>query len=410
MTAAAMTRSAAAPVAGRHRARILIVQYAGDFREAYRRLQTTGEETYYGHRFIFENLERIQRDFGDVAIVCCLSSERYQETLPNGLTVIGAGMHPSRGIAGLRRLMAAWGPTHLIVLGPLTGVIRWGLRNDLRMMCQFADSFEFSALLRFAKFGRIASLLNDPRISWVSNHGTNACRSLARIGVRPEKLISWDWVHHRRPEQSQPRTPPPPGEEATLLYVGSVQPKKGVGDVIAAVARLRAGGRAVRLKVVGGGQVERFQAMAASLHGGEGVEFLGTQPNGRVFEFMKEVAAVVVPSRHDYPEGLPLTIYEALCARTPIIASDHPMFRGHLVDRRTAVTFRARDVDGLAIAIVALLDDPALYAVLSDNSRMAWERLQNPVKWGDVLYRWVSDTPEDRLWLEGHRYAGQAPG
>jgi len=41
---------------------------------------------------------------------------------------------------------------------------------------------------------------------------------------------------------------------------------------------------------------------------------------------------------------------------------------------------------------------------------MAWERLQNPVKWGDVLYRWVSDTPEDRLWLEGHRYAGQAPG
>jgi len=41
---------------------------------------------------------------------------------------------------------------------------------------------------------------------------------------------------------------------------------------------------------------------------------------------MRSADAIVIPSRHEYPEGLPLTIYEALAARTPIVASDHQCF------------------------------------------------------------------------------------
>jgi glycosyltransferase involved in cell wall biosynthesis len=389
------------PEAGQPERRIMIVQYAGDFREAHRRLQATGEETYYGHRYIFEQLERIREDFGEVAIVCCLSPERYHETLPGGLTVIGAMAHPQRDIATLEPLMASWNPTHLIVLGPLTRVIRWGLRTNRRVTCQFADSFEFNPILRFAKFGRLAKLLNDPRIGWISNHGTNACKSLIKLGVDPGKVIAWDWPYQRSPAQTPPRQKPP-GDAATLLYVGTVQTKKGVGDAIAAVARLRSRGRKVKLTVVGGGQIEQFRAKAASTPGGDGVEFLGIVPNNHVFDLMKEAEALIVPSRHDYPEGLPLTIYEALCARTPIIASDHPMFRGHLVDRETALIFRAKDILGLADGIEALLDEPELYPRLSHASQAAWERLQNPVKWGDVLYRWISDAVEDRAWLHAH--------
>ena len=39
---------------------------------------------------------------------------------------------------------------------------------------------------------------------------------------------------------------------------------------------------------------------------------------------------VIVPSRHDYPEGLPMTIYEALAMRTPLVVSDHPMIKAGL--------------------------------------------------------------------------------
>lgn len=60
----------------------MIVQYAGDFREAHRRLQSTGEETYYGHRYIFEQLDRIRQEFGEVAIVCCLSPSAITRPFP----------------------------------------------------------------------------------------------------------------------------------------------------------------------------------------------------------------------------------------------------------------------------------------------------------------------------------------
>ena len=112
---------------------------------------------------------------------------------------------------------------------------------------------------------------------------------------------------------------------------------------------------------------------------------------------------MVVPSRHDYPEGLPLTIYESLCARTPIVASDHPMFAGHLVDRHTAMVFPAGQPHAMADSIQALLSNPSLYAAISEATLAAWERMQNPVKWGDILRRWVHDAPEDRQWLAANR-------
>lgn len=381
--------------------RVMIVQYAGDFRAAHHQLWSTGEESYHGHRYLLGELERFRATFGEVAIVCCLSPERYRETLPNGVTVIGAQAHPRYGFRRIREIMVEWKPTDLIVLGALSDAIQWGMRNGCRVMCQMADSFEIGSIVRFLKFGRLVKTLNDPRVGWVTNHGTNACGSLVRLGVDASKVIAWDWPYSRHPEQNEIRTGP---TDATLLYVGTVQPKKGVGDIITALAKLRARGRDVRLKVAGSGRIDEFSAMASRLGVQDSVEFLGLISNDSVFDLMKSSAMVVVPSRHDYPEGLPLTIYEALCARTPIVASDHAMFRGHLVDRETAMVFPARDADTLADCVVALLDDPSLHTKLSRNSAAVWDRIQNPVKWGDTLFHWLSDGADDRAWLQAHRY------
>ncbi len=383
------------------RKRILIVQYAGDYREAYHRLQATGAETYYGHRYVLEQLEGLQRDHGEVAMVCCLSPEAYHETLPNGLTVIGAKAHPKKQAGRIKQIMADWNPTHLVVLGPLTALIRWGVATNRKVLCQFADSFDIHPLMRLLKYGRLAPLLNGPGVDWISNHGVNACRSLARIGVKPDKLLAWDWPYVRRPDQTAVRTLG--AGPHSLLYVGTIQPKKGVGDAIGAVAELKRRGVDVTLKIAGGGQVAAFETMATELDVADRVDFLGLIPNTTVFDAMQAATAVVVPSRHDYPEGLPLTIYESLCARTPIVASDHPMFAGHLVDRQTAMVFPAGRPQAMADSIQALLADPALYAAISEATLSAWERMQNPVKWGDVLRRWVEDTAEDRKWFSANR-------
>ena len=151
--------------------------------------------------------------------------------------------------------------------------------------------------------------------------------------------------------------------------------------------------------------MERFRDLAEKAGIADRVEFLGQISNAEVFERMRRVDMVVVPSHHQFPEGLPLAIYEALGARTPIIASDHPMFAGHLVDGETAMVFPARQPRAMADKIDRLLGDPALYARLSCNATVAWERMQNPFKWGDVLYHWVRDADEDRTWLADARPA-----
>jgi glycosyltransferase involved in cell wall biosynthesis len=110
---------------------------------------------------------------------------------------------------------------------------------------------------------------------------------------------------------------------------------------------------------------------------------------------MHEHDVVVVPSRHEYPEGLPNTIYEALCSRTPIVASDHPMFALKLRDGENSAIFPAGDARALAERIRALVDDRELYERLSGNSEQAAATFQVPLKWHELLDRWLRDAPGD---------------
>ncbi|SEM77054.1 hypothetical protein SAMN05192583_1172 [Sphingomonas gellani] len=76
--------------------RILFVQFACDFLEAHRLLESSGAEAYFGHGYVLEQLGRIQAEVGETAILCCLSGSRYQEALPSGVTVMGADAHSDK--------------------------------------------------------------------------------------------------------------------------------------------------------------------------------------------------------------------------------------------------------------------------------------------------------------------------
>lgn len=382
--------------------RLLLVQFAGDYRAAQRLLDSTGAELYRGHRYILGQLARFREEFGEAAILCGLSDERYVEPLPSGAVAMGADAHPDRQAKTLIAMMEDYDPTHVVVLAPMPAITRWAIRSGRRTMCLFADSFNTGAVRRFLRFGRLATLLNDHRIDWVGNHGVNACRSLAKIGVDPDKIVPWDYPAERRPDDLPAKAGTTDGP-ATLFFAGEIIALKGVGDVIEAVAALKKRGLVVRFDIAGQGQVERFRALAERLGVADRVTFLGRIPNAQVTERMREATAVVVPSRHRYPEGSPLTIYEALCARTPIIASDHPMFEGRLIDGESALIFPETRAEALADQVARLIADPELQTRLSANAQAAWDRLQVPVEWGDLIGRWARDRPDDREWLAAHR-------
>ncbi|KQN04289.1 glycosyltransferase family 4 protein [Sphingomonas sp. Leaf25] len=381
--------------------RLLIVQFAGDFRESDRLRRLTGEETYYGHTYILDQLERF-RDQADAVGFLCGLAPPYHEVLPSGVTVIGAGADFYRDPGPVLRAVEAFDPTHLIVCGPMMALIRWGLARRIHLGVLLADSFA-GLYDRWWRFRRLPALLNDPGVTLVANHGRNAARALVDFGVHPAKVLAWDFPHHRTPADQPPKQRQA-GGIFRLLYVGGLSGKKGVGDLIRAVAALR--DRAdVRLDLVGAGARPRFEALARRLGVADRVHFVGLVPNHQVPAMMHAADAVVVPSRHSFPEGLPLTLFEGLASRTPVIASDHPMFAGHLVDGESALIFRAGKVGALADAVLRLAGDPDLYARLSLGSAAAWARMQNPVKWGDMLDHWLRDTAEDRAWLVGHGLA-----
>jgi glycosyltransferase involved in cell wall biosynthesis len=381
--------------------RLLIVQYAGDYREADRLRRTTGEEVYYGHGYILDQLAALKAQYEEVGFLCALAPT-YWEALENGVTVIGADANPDRDPAPVIALIERFAPTHLIVFGPMLPLIRWGLDHPVRLGVIMADSFA-NLYYRWVRFRTLPKLLNDPRVTLVANHGANAARALAGIGVRPDKVLAWDFPHHRTPEAQLGKTHAA-GPPFTLLYVGSVSAKKGVGDLVRAVALLK-GQFDVRLDVAGLGATEKFAALATRLGVADRVRFLGLVPNGTIPAMMQAADGVVVPSRHSFPEGLPLTLFEGLASRTPVIASDHPMFAGHLEDGESALIVPAARPRALADAIQRLMTDAALYARVSEGSAAAWHRMQNPVKWGDMIDRWMRDTAADRAWLAAHTLA-----
>jgi glycosyltransferase involved in cell wall biosynthesis len=382
--------------------RLTIVQYAGDYREAWERLDAGGKETYQAQRYSVDLVGRLAQHLEEIAVICAVSEVQYDVTLPNGVRAIGAGLPIGFRRRDLVPILAQTAPDRLWLTSPMTPLLKWARKRQVRTMTALADSFgkrgpKLSFTHRF-----LARELNDSNVQWVGNHGIGACLSLLDVGVQPEKIIPWDWPPSHQPGDFSPRQFPG-GRTLKLVYVGAIEEAKGVSDLLRAVRQLKNEGEAPLVTIIGRDRDGRMSALANTLGVKDEIQFAGVIPNEDVPAAMREADAVVIPSRHEYPEGLPLTIYEALAARTPIIASDHPMFAGALVHEQSALNFAAGDAGALASAIVRLSRDNRLYAELSLNSAEAWQALQLPVSWGEMLQKWLSDTPADREWLRAHR-------
>jgi glycosyltransferase involved in cell wall biosynthesis len=363
--------------------RVTFVHYAGDFREAFERLSAGGSETYQAQRYSVNFVGSLPYD---VSVVCAVCGEAYDVRLPNGVRAIGAGFKPGFDPRDLIPFLK--GTDRLILVSPMVPLLKWAKHNRVRTITAMADSFHNRSLKQKLHNRWVARHLNGAE--WVGNHQMPASRSLWSIGVMPEKIVPWDWPPSHAPHDYAARALRD-GETFHLLYVGSICEAKGVGDLIRAVS----GQDYLRLTALG--PVLEPMPQAGN------VQFAGVVPNDEIPPAMREADAVVVPSRHEYPEGLPLVIFEALASRTPIIASDHPMFP--LEDQKSALTFPAGDHRALLAAIQRLASDPDLYAKLSANSLAAWEALQIPVTWGEFIERWLSDDVE---WLKQSTLTGSA--
>ncbi|MBE9160006.1 glycosyltransferase [Nodosilinea sp. LEGE 06152] len=394
--------------------RLLIVNFAGDIRTDFHRLNSGGAETYYAQKYSIESYARLRQYAEEVADLIYLTEEAYDEVLPNGVRAIGCGFRQFEDIDPKKiiQLIENYDPTHLVLLTVDKNVLDWAVKRKIPTITTFANAISMQSstplhsLLRRIKNHRIVSLLNQPNIEWVGSYGINSSKKLQKLGVKPEKIVPWDFLIDANPGGFSPKILSKSKQDWSLCYIGSISEDKGVGDLLKAVKQLRSRSISVRLGLVGSDSTNFAKDMIAKLGLEDSVELLGFVPNHEVEPLMNSMDLVIVPSRHNYPEGFPLVIHHALRACTPIVASNHPMFKGYLQHQVNAMIFPEANASALANCVEEVLTNTDTYRRISEVSHATWHQLRLPVKWADLVSRWVSQSPADHQWLADHSLNG----
>jgi glycosyltransferase involved in cell wall biosynthesis len=387
--------------------RLLIVQYAGDYREAYQRLANGGEETYTHQKYSVDYVADLANLLDEVTTICVSSKNSYDELLKPRLRAIGLGLDNNYDEHKIKKNIEQYiqqlKPTKLILGFPSTQILSLAINYQISTLAMFADYIENRSVKQKIKNYFFAKLLNHPHINWVSNHGFNSSKTLENIGVNPNKIIPWDFLHSVNPENFIPKNRPSlENENKSIFYCGSITETKGIGDVINAIYILKEQEISINLKIAGGGDIEKFSTLAKDLKVDNQINFLGLIPHNQIISLMRDSDLVVVPSRTEYPEGCPFVVYEGLTSRTPIVASNHPVFVNKLQNEVNAMIFASGDKAALANSIKKVLSNDDLYHKLSLNSYETWQSLQIPCKFAELIDHWLSDSEVDRNWLLEH--------
>ena len=400
-----------------NRKRITFVQ-VGHYAEGYKRFEAGGGEDFFAQRYSVDFVGALaaRDDVDEVCQVCIAEDIEGEEVLGNGVRQVGLLYRGANGRArskDLIDLVMSTRPTHLITNSPITALIRHARKAGVDVFPLLADSFRVSGIKARLRYAWLAHNLRHRDIRWVTNRNLKASQDLERIGIPPSKIVPFDWPAVVTPADFEVKTSVTDPMAPRLLFVGQVRETKGVGNLIDAVARLREGGKNASLTIVGAGNVDRWQQYAADRGVGEAVAFAGKLPHAEVLHAMHGHDVVLVPSHHEYPEGMPNVIYEGLCSRTPLVVSDHPMFGTRVKDGQDCLVFPARQVDAIVEAVEKLVNDPVLYEALSRNADQACGNYLIGAPWGELIEHWLGQTPEDDAWISDHaltapRFAAQS--
>jgi glycosyltransferase involved in cell wall biosynthesis len=142
--------------------------------------------------------------------------------------------------------------------------------------------------------------------------------------------------------------------EHLLLYVGRLQPWKGVDTAVRALPHIPG----AALLIAGDGEERaRLHRLAAELGVGQRVRFLGTVPREELPRYYSSVDLLLATSHASETFGISLV--EAQACGLPVVASNFGGFPEVVDVGRTGLLVPPRDATALAEAVNGLLDDPA---------------------------------------------------
>jgi phosphatidylinositol alpha-mannosyltransferase len=177
-----------------------------------------------------------------------------------------------------------------------------------------------------------------------------------------------------------------------ILFVGRMEPRKGLIHLLRAFRKLQRDGVRARLLLVGTGPGEREARRYVLTRQLKDVEFLGRVPEGQKAQLFKTADIYVSPATGR--ESFGIVLLEAMSAGAPIICSDIHGYRGVVRRDRDGLLVEPGNADALAASMRRLIDDPQLRAQLSRAGEeraqlFTWERVGQAVEeyYGFVIRR-----------------------
>jgi glycosyltransferase involved in cell wall biosynthesis len=148
----------------------------------------------------------------------------------------------------------------------------------------------------------------------------------------------------------------PVPDSSEVLFVGRLEPVKGVRILVEAFGRLAPGHPAARLTLVGDGtQRPELERLATELGVRDRVSFRGWLPPDAVRDAYEDAAVVVIPSL--WPENFPTVALEALGVGRAIVGSRVGGIPEVVTDGENGALVPRGDVGALAAALDRLLGD-----------------------------------------------------
>ncbi|KGJ66766.1 glycosyltransferase family 4 protein [Bradyrhizobium diazoefficiens] len=154
-------------------------------------------------------------------------------------------------------------------------------------------------------------------------------------------------------------------QAANILFLGRLGPRKGVPELVRALARLgaKSGWRAT---LAGDGAVSDTRAAVERAGLGDRISVPGWVGAAQVEALLCAANIVVLPS---FSENLPMSVIEALAHGVAVVCTPVGALPDLIEHERTGLIVEPGDVEGLASALGRLIDDPELRQRLGENGR-----------------------------------------
>jgi glycosyltransferase involved in cell wall biosynthesis len=184
---------------------------------------------------------------------------------------------------------------------------------------------------------------------------------VAKVVIVPELIDLSAWETETR-QQGETEADPP-----AILTVAHMYPRKNLGLLLKAFARLRDAGVAFQGWIVGNGPSRQaWERLSDSLTLQDCVTFLGTLSRRQLVDRYRRAAIFCLPSRQ---EGFGIVFLEAMACGKPIVAVRATAVPETVIDGECGLLLDPDDPESLARALTALLRDPDLRQEMGEAGR-----------------------------------------